>query len=143
MTDTKAMPRAGIIGLGGIGRTHIAAWKANGITPVAFSDTVPALLDAAIETHGGTPYTDPVALIQSGTVDIVSICTPPAFHADLAVSERVQHRLGGDLLVELVHHLLFELVGALRQGHFMRVVFLHLCVLIMLRASAPFLQCKN
>ena len=86
MTASLTTPRVGIIGLGGIGRTHIAAWQANGITPVAFSDTVPALLDAAIAAHGGTPYASATDLIQSGTVDIVSICTPPAFHADLAIA---------------------------------------------------------
>lgn len=83
---TASLPRVGIIGLGGIGRTHIAAWQANGITPVAFSDTVPALLDAAIEAHGGTPFASATDLIESGTVDIVSICTPPAFHANLAIA---------------------------------------------------------
>jgi len=86
MSESTATPRVGIIGLGGIGRTHIAAWKANGITPVAFSDTVPALLDAAIEAHGGTPYANANDLIQSGAVDIVSVCTPPAFHANLAIA---------------------------------------------------------
>ncbi|MGC4106695.1 MAG: Gfo/Idh/MocA family oxidoreductase [Thermomicrobiales bacterium] len=86
MTALIATPRVGIIGLGGIGRTHIAAWQANGITPVAFSDTVPALLDAAIAAHGGTPYASAIDLLQSGSVDIVSICTPPAFHADLAIA---------------------------------------------------------
>ncbi|MGB3328035.1 MAG: Gfo/Idh/MocA family oxidoreductase [Thermomicrobiales bacterium] len=80
------LPRVGIIGLGAIGRTHIAAWKANGIMPTAFSDAVPALLDATIEAHGGTPFPDPIALIQSGEVDIVSICTPPKFHPDLAIA---------------------------------------------------------
>ena len=39
MTAEHSTPRVGIIGLGGIGRTHIAAWQANDITPVAFSDT--------------------------------------------------------------------------------------------------------
>jgi predicted dehydrogenase len=85
MTEQQ-QPRVGIIGLGGIGRAHIAAWIANGVTPVAFSDTVPAALESAVATHGGTAFPDANALIHSGTVDIVSICTPPAFHAEIAIA---------------------------------------------------------
>ena len=36
-----------------------------------------------------------------------------ALHLHLAVGHAEQHRLGGDALAELVHHLLFELVGGL------------------------------
>lgn len=83
---THSLPRVGIIGLGGIGKTHIRAWQANGTTPIAFADAVPAALESAIAEYGGTPFDDAVALIQSGEVDIVSICTPPAFHAEIAIA---------------------------------------------------------
>jgi UDP-N-acetylglucosamine 3-dehydrogenase len=79
-------PRVGVIGLGSIGRTHIATWKANGITPVAFADAVPAALEGAIAEHGGEGFSDGIELIRSGKVDIVSICTPPLFHKDLAIA---------------------------------------------------------
>jgi UDP-N-acetylglucosamine 3-dehydrogenase len=81
-----AMPRVGVIGLGSIGRTHLNAWQANGITPVAFADAVPAALEAATAEHGGEAFNDGITIIQSGTVDIVSICTPPVFHKDLAIA---------------------------------------------------------
>lgn len=82
----QAPPRVGIIGLGAIGRTHIATWQNNGITPIAFADAVPAALEAVVEEFGGDGYGDGIDLIRSGTVDIVSICTPPLFHRDLAIA---------------------------------------------------------
>src|SRR3954453_15421412 len=75
-----ATPRVGILGLGSIGHTHIDAWQANGITPVAFADAVPATLEATIARNGGAGFDDGAKLIQSGTLDIVSICTPPVFN---------------------------------------------------------------
>src|SRR5687768_8291438 len=86
MSPDYAAPRVGIIGLGTIGRTHIATWRANGITPVAFADAVPAALEAAVAEHGGEGFADGLALIASGSVDIVSICTPPVFHRELAIA---------------------------------------------------------
>ena len=77
---SDATPRVGVIGLGSIGRTHINAWKANGITPVAFADAIPAALEKVQAEHGGETFDDGVKLIQSGLIDIVSICTPPLFH---------------------------------------------------------------
>jgi predicted dehydrogenase len=78
--------RLGIIGAGGIGKTHLRAWAANGITPAAIADANPTVLAAAVEAHGGEPFADGESLIRSGLVDIACICTPPAFHADLAVT---------------------------------------------------------
>lgn len=78
--------RVGIIGAGGIGKTHLRAWAANGIAPTAIADANPEMLAAAIAGHGGQPYATGLDLVASGAVDIVSICTPPAFHADLAVA---------------------------------------------------------
>lgn len=88
MTETRsaAAPRVGVIGLGSIGHIHISAWRANGITPVAFADASPAALKATTDEHDGEVFEDGIALIDSGTVDIVSICTPPVFHRDLAIA---------------------------------------------------------
>lgn len=85
MSDPRT-PRLGIIGAGGIGRTHFRSWAANGITPAAIADANPAVLADAIEQHGGEPFADGLDLIRSRLVDIACICTPPAFHADLAVA---------------------------------------------------------
>jgi predicted dehydrogenase len=79
-------PRVGVIGLGGIGRTHIASWKANGVTPVAFADAVTQAIEVAVAEHGGEGFSSGLDLIGSGSVDIVSICTPPASHRELAIA---------------------------------------------------------
>jgi predicted dehydrogenase len=83
---SAATPRVGVIGVGTIGQTHINAWQANGITPVAFADAVPSALEATIIRMGGAGFDDGAKLIESGTVDIVSICTPPVFHKQLAIA---------------------------------------------------------
>ncbi len=83
---TERMPRVGVIGAGSIGKTHIRAWQANGVTPVAFADANPAALGAVIAEYGGEGYADGLDLISADTIDIVSICTPPRFHADLAMA---------------------------------------------------------
>jgi predicted dehydrogenase len=83
---TERMPRVGVIGAGSIGKTHIRAWQANGVTPVAFADANPAALGAVIAEYGGEGYADGLDLISADTIDIVSICTPPRFHADLAIA---------------------------------------------------------
>lgn len=85
MSNT-ATPRVGVIGLGAIGRLHIATWNTLGVKPVAFMDAVPATLEATIAEHGGEGFDDGISLITSGNIDIVSICTPPLFHRDLAIA---------------------------------------------------------
>lgn len=86
MGTETATPRIGVIGAGGIGKTHLRTWRALGLNPVAIADAKPETLATAVEEFGGQPWDDGVALIHSGTIDLVSICTPPAFHADLAIA---------------------------------------------------------
>lgn len=84
--NDSTTPRVGVIGLGSIGRIHINTWRANGITPVAFADAIPTAVEETIDEYGGEGFDDGVKLIQNGSVDIVSICTPPVFHKDLAIA---------------------------------------------------------
>ncbi len=83
-------PTIGIIGLGRVSQPHIDAWKAAGVTSFAFADVSAEAVEAAIQAHGGTGYTDPMELIRSGTVDIVCICSPPVFHREQAIAA-VEH----------------------------------------------------
>lgn len=86
MSANNGLPRVGVIGVGTIGRAHITSWKANGMAPVAFADAVPEAVEATVGEHGGQGFDDGLELIRSGSVDIVSICTPPAFHREMAIT---------------------------------------------------------
>ncbi|MEJ7839243.1 MAG: Gfo/Idh/MocA family oxidoreductase [Thermomicrobiales bacterium] len=78
--------KLGVIGTGNIGRTHLKAWAANGINPVALADAVPASLDSAVQEYGGAAFADGAALIASGLANVISICTPAKWHPELAIA---------------------------------------------------------
>jgi predicted dehydrogenase len=93
----------GIVGLGFMGRTHLAAFEScDGARVVAVADRNEALLDGhADETGGGNlgigsveavfdplvvdTYTDAAALCARGDIDLVSITTPTPTHRALAL----------------------------------------------------------
>jgi predicted dehydrogenase len=95
------MIRVGIIGLGMMGRCHLAGWeKAEGAEVVAVADADPKR--AAGDLSGGwgnidagtesidmdrvTGTTDPHELIAMENVDLVDVCVPTPFHAELAIA---------------------------------------------------------
>lgn len=73
-------PRIGVIGCGSIGRTHLAAYRANGVAPVAVADADSVALDRAVREFGGRGFIEADELIGRGIVDAISVCTPPASH---------------------------------------------------------------
>lgn len=95
------MIRVGIIGLGMMGRFHYGAWsRMDGAEVVAVADTDPKR--AAGDVSGGwsnieggaesldmtriTGTADPHELIAMDGVDLVDICVPTPYHAELAVA---------------------------------------------------------
>ncbi len=76
-------PRVGIIGAGGIGKTHARAWRANGVTPAAVADVNGEAASNLAEHIDATAWDDPATMLAAGELDIVSICTPPATHPAL------------------------------------------------------------
>lgn len=78
----------GIIGLGGIARTHIPGWEASEHTEiVAGCDINPEVLKTWGEAHGITRLTtDPQELIHDPRVDIVDVCTPNMYHAPQVIA---------------------------------------------------------
>ena len=89
--------RIGIIGCGGIGKTHIAAWTSAGYPPVALCDAVPGVATGVAGPIGAAAYTDVAAMLAEARLDIVSICTPPTSHSALAIQAL---RAGVHVLVE-------------------------------------------
>ena len=95
------MIRVGIIGLGMMGRCHLEGWgKVDGAEVVAIADADPKR--AAGDLSGGwgnidagtenvdmervTGTTDPLELIAMENVDVVDVCVPTPFHAELAIA---------------------------------------------------------
>ena len=79
-------PRIGVIGLGAIGRTHISTWGSLGVKPIAIADPLPPALAAMVKQGDWETYESGEELLRLSDVDIISICTPPAFHKDLAIA---------------------------------------------------------
>jgi predicted dehydrogenase len=78
--------RIGIIGLGRAGSVHLETWK---LVPeaevVAACDPSAAARRQATEA-GVVPYADLELMLEREQLDAVSICTPPADHADQAIA---------------------------------------------------------
>jgi len=80
--------KVGIIGVGGIARTHMPGWNASGITEVvAACDIAPA----AVEKFGAewkipTLTTQAADLFGNPDIDIIDVCTPNNYHAPLSIA---------------------------------------------------------
>lgn len=92
MTDGLRMSglRAAVIGLGGMGRRHIAALAAMNATPVAVCDRSEAALAAAATGGGDAPraYGDWRALLdaEGAKLDLVTVATNGPSHHDIVVA---------------------------------------------------------
>ena len=84
--------RLGIIGVGGMGTSHLQMLAGDDAVPrlrvTAVADSDPAKLDAAVGRAAKTPvkgFADAEELMKSGEVDAVLISTPHYFHPPLAM----------------------------------------------------------
>ena len=80
--------KVGVIGVGGIARTHMPGWAASEQAEViAGADLNAAGLDEWGRLHGVTKLsTNPADLINDPDIDIVDICTPNMYHASQAIA---------------------------------------------------------
>lgn len=80
--------KVGVIGVGGIAKTHFPGWKESPHAELAaLADVVPEALRQAGEAHGiSRLYSKPEELIADPDLDIVDICTPNNYHAPLAIA---------------------------------------------------------
>lgn len=78
----------GVIGIGGIARTHMPGWAASEQAEVvAGSDINDKALAEWGRLHGATKLsTDPADLFRDPDIDIIDICTPNMYHAPLAIA---------------------------------------------------------
>ena len=107
MTSGSGELRAGVVGAGMIAGCHVRAYAATpGVRVVAVADPRSDKAARLAETVGATPCAG-LEEVLTRDVDVVSVCTPPASHADLAV-----------LAVEAGRHVLCEkpLAGSLTDA---------------------------
>lgn len=80
------MIRYAIVGCGHIAKKHASAIdNAENSVLTAVCDTVPERMEEYIQKYGVKGYTDLDEMLQDGEIDVVNICTPSGFHADLTV----------------------------------------------------------
>lgn len=80
--------KVGFIGTGGIAHAHMPGWLSSPHTEVvAASDVAQGAVDAWGQKYG-TPKltTDAYALINDPSIDIIDICTPNNYHAELTIA---------------------------------------------------------
>ena len=80
--------KVGIVGVGGIARTHIPGWNASEDAEiVAASDVDEAVLVKWGQQHGIKKLeTDPQGLFSDPEIDIIDVCTPNNYHSPLAIA---------------------------------------------------------
>ena len=80
--------KVGVIGVGGIARTHMPGWEASEHAEVISGAD---LLPEALERWGGQwninrLETDVAAVINDPDIDIIDVCTPNMYHADISIA---------------------------------------------------------
>ncbi len=79
--------KVGVVGVGGIARTHMPGWAASANAEViAGADVVEPALKSWGSTYGvDRLYTDVQDLFRDPDIDIVDVCTPNMYHKELAI----------------------------------------------------------
>ena len=80
--------KVGVIGVGGISKTHFPGWQASPLAEMAaFSDIRPDVLKSVAKEQGvKKTYEKAEDLIADKDIDIIDICTPNMYHTPLAVA---------------------------------------------------------
>jgi predicted dehydrogenase len=82
MTDPGRPLRAGVIGLGMMGRAHVRVWDelVEGVELVAVADTDPRALQDATLGREARAYEDSAAMLEAENLDLVSVVVPTSLH---------------------------------------------------------------
>ena len=80
--------KVGVIGVGGIAKTHMPGWAASPLAEVvAGSDIAETALQAWGQANGVARLsTNPADLIHDPDIDIIDVCTPNMYHTELVVA---------------------------------------------------------
>ena len=80
--------KVGVIGVGGIAKSHMPGWAASkDAEVVAGSDVDGQVLEAWGAINGVSDLsTNPADLISNPDIDIIDVCTPNMYHTDLTVA---------------------------------------------------------
>lgn len=91
--------RAGVIGLGMMGRNHARVWDelVPDVELVAVADTDPSALAAATAGRRARGFIDPLRMLDEESLDLVSVVAPTSLHLPLTVAAL---RAGANVLVE-------------------------------------------
>lgn len=80
--------KVGVIGVGGIAKTHFPGWKSSpDAEVVALADPMSHVLKQVAAEQGVTKtYEKPEDLIADQELDIIDVCTPNMYHAPLTIA---------------------------------------------------------
>ena len=83
--------RIGIVGLAGVGRTHVDLFgRTERAEVVGLCDINEGVLAEIAGKSGAKPYTSFDAMLDGAQLDAVSLCTPPKLHAAMAEQAAAQ-----------------------------------------------------
>jgi UDP-N-acetylglucosamine 3-dehydrogenase len=91
--------RAGVVGLGMMGRNHVRVWDEAipGVELVAVADPDPGAVTRATAGRRARGYEDPQAMLAAEGLDLVSIVAPTSLHLPVTLDAL---RAGANVLVE-------------------------------------------
>lgn len=94
----RAGLRAGVIGLGSMGRNHARVWsQAVGVELVAVADPEPGVMESVTQLRAVRGYADPELMLERERLDLVSVVAPTSLHEPLTLAAL---RAGVHVLVE-------------------------------------------
>jgi len=99
MSEGQRPLRAGVVGLGMMGRNHVRVWdeSIDGVQLVAVADPDPAAVERATTGRRAHGYEDPLRMFAEEELDLVSIVAPTSLHLPVTLAAL---GAGANVLVE-------------------------------------------
>ncbi|HSM38641.1 MAG TPA: Gfo/Idh/MocA family oxidoreductase [Candidatus Limnocylindrales bacterium] len=88
MSEAAAPLRAGVVGLGMMGRNHVRVWDEviEGVELVAVADPDPGALRRASQGRRVAAYADAAEMLASERLDLVSVVAPTSQHLEVTIA---------------------------------------------------------